>query len=144
MAGLTTALALQETGCYSVSVLAETFPSDPKRADYTSPWAVCHLFALHLAYVMRKSFQGAHQALHVGGDERARRKSVPASSLKRVEFLKAVSQELEEDTFKVMWELSGENNSASHHVRRVTEHEYFVNDLDIRTHWMPDVSGTCR
>ena len=46
MAGLTTALALQETGRYLVSVLAETFPSDLKRADYTSPWAVYHLFAL--------------------------------------------------------------------------------------------------
>ena len=41
VAGLTTAVALQETGHYLVSILAETFPGDPKRADYTSPWAVC-------------------------------------------------------------------------------------------------------
>lgn len=43
-----------------------------------------------------------------------------------------------------MWELSRENGPAGHSVRRVTEYEYFENDLDIQSHWMPDVSDTCR
>ena len=38
--GLTTALTLQETGRYNVTILAETFPTDPRTIRYTSHWAV--------------------------------------------------------------------------------------------------------
>ncbi|KAH9835408.1 D-amino-acid oxidase [Rhodofomes roseus] len=98
--GLTTALAIQEKGGYEVSVIAETLPSDPKRPEYTSPWA------------------GAHQALHTGQDERDRR--------------------LEQDTFSIMWELAGQGSPAEHCLRRITEREYFRDELDFQTHWMPD------
>ncbi|KAL1721290.1 hypothetical protein EV715DRAFT_195133 [Schizophyllum commune] len=37
--GLTTAVSLQEQGDYDVTVLADTFPSDPKSVNYTSQWA---------------------------------------------------------------------------------------------------------
>ena len=37
--GLTTALKLQEAG-YSVTIIAEIFPTDPKNVKYTSQWAV--------------------------------------------------------------------------------------------------------
>lgn len=38
--GLTTALRLQETGKYQVTIVAEFIPSDPKSIKYTSQWAV--------------------------------------------------------------------------------------------------------
>ena len=38
--GLTTALAVLERGGYSVTIVADTFPSDPKSIRYTSLWAV--------------------------------------------------------------------------------------------------------
>ncbi|KAF8555797.1 nucleotide-binding domain-containing protein [Imleria badia] len=40
--GLTTALKLQETGRYDVTILAETFPTDPRTIRYTSHWAGAH------------------------------------------------------------------------------------------------------
>ena len=38
--GLTTAVKIQEQGGYAVTVVADTFPSDPKTIKYTSIWAV--------------------------------------------------------------------------------------------------------
>lgn len=38
--GLTTAVKIQEKGGYQVTIVAETFPSDPKTIRYTSLWAV--------------------------------------------------------------------------------------------------------
>lgn len=38
--GLTTAVKIQERGGYHVTVIAETFPTDPKNIKYTSIWAV--------------------------------------------------------------------------------------------------------
>lgn len=38
--GLTTAIALQETGGYQVTILAEVFPNDAQTIRYTSFWAV--------------------------------------------------------------------------------------------------------
>ena len=38
--GLTTALKIQETGDYQVTIVAEVLPSDPKTIKYTSQWAV--------------------------------------------------------------------------------------------------------
>ncbi|KAI0360425.1 D-amino-acid oxidase [Trametes cingulata] len=40
--GLTTALKIQERGGYKVTILAETFPTDPKNIKYTSIWAGAH------------------------------------------------------------------------------------------------------
>ncbi|CAL1708766.1 unnamed protein product [Somion occarium] len=40
--GLTTALKIQEKGGYAVTIVAETFPSDPKSIKYTSIWAGAH------------------------------------------------------------------------------------------------------
>jgi len=40
--GLTTALKIQEKGGHQVTIIAETFPSDPKNIRYTSPWAGAH------------------------------------------------------------------------------------------------------
>ncbi|KAI0060748.1 D-aspartate oxidase [Artomyces pyxidatus] len=40
--GLTTALKIQEKGGYQVTILAETFPTDPKTIKYTSQWAGAH------------------------------------------------------------------------------------------------------
>lgn len=40
--GLTAALKFQEQGSYRVTIIAETFPSDPKNIRYTSPWAGAH------------------------------------------------------------------------------------------------------
>ncbi|KZT08038.1 D-amino-acid oxidase [Laetiporus sulphureus 93-53] len=40
--GLTTALLIQEKGGYDVTIIAETFPSDPKTIKYCSQWAGGH------------------------------------------------------------------------------------------------------
>ncbi|KAI0674533.1 D-amino-acid oxidase [Trametes maxima] len=40
--GLTTAVKIQEKGGYNVTVIAETFPTDPKTIKYTSLWAGGH------------------------------------------------------------------------------------------------------
>ncbi|RDX54806.1 D-amino-acid oxidase [Lentinus brumalis] len=50
--GLTTAVKIQEKGGYNVTVVAETFPTDPKTITYTSLWA------------------GAHHVSHAGRDEK--------------------------------------------------------------------------
>ncbi|KAG6332546.1 hypothetical protein ID866_6545 [Astraeus odoratus] len=50
--GLSTALKIQERGSYRVTIVAETFPTDPKTIRYTSHWA------------------GAHYVSHAYGDER--------------------------------------------------------------------------
>lgn len=55
VAGLTTALFIQEKGGYEVTVVAETLPSDPKTVKYTSHWA------------------GAYHVIYRGSDERERK-----------------------------------------------------------------------
>ncbi|KAJ8088445.1 hypothetical protein PM082_022518 [Marasmius tenuissimus] len=40
--GLTTAVSIQERGGYSVTIVAEILPSDPKSIKYTSHWAGAH------------------------------------------------------------------------------------------------------
>ncbi|KAJ8582936.1 nucleotide-binding domain-containing protein [Rhizopogon salebrosus TDB-379] len=40
--GLTTALRIQAQGAYRVTIVAETFPTDPKSIRYTSHWAGAH------------------------------------------------------------------------------------------------------
>ncbi|KAM5543713.1 hypothetical protein V8D89_002330 [Ganoderma adspersum] len=40
--GLTTAVKIQEKGGYNVTIIAETFPGDPKTITYTSLWAGAH------------------------------------------------------------------------------------------------------
>ncbi|KAH8817601.1 D-amino-acid oxidase [Flagelloscypha sp. PMI_526] len=44
--GLTTALHLQETNRYNVTIVAETLPTDPKTITYTSQWAGAHHVSL--------------------------------------------------------------------------------------------------
>jgi hypothetical protein len=44
--GLTTALVLQETNKYRVTIIADKFPTDPKSIHYTSHWAVCPFVSL--------------------------------------------------------------------------------------------------
>ncbi|KAI6040638.1 hypothetical protein EDC04DRAFT_2602408 [Pisolithus marmoratus] len=40
--GLSTAITIQEKGGYRVTIVAETFPTDPKTIRYTSHWAGAH------------------------------------------------------------------------------------------------------
>ncbi|KAF8067739.1 D-amino-acid oxidase [Lyophyllum atratum] len=44
--GLTTAIKIQETGGYDVTIIAEILPSDPKSIKYTSHWAGAHHVSL--------------------------------------------------------------------------------------------------
>lgn len=46
--GLTTALKIQEQGTYRVTIVAETFPTDPRSSRYTSHWAVSSSFIGHV------------------------------------------------------------------------------------------------
>lgn len=60
VAGLTTAVKVQEKGGFKVTVVAETFPTDPKTARYTSPWAVSRSFRRRLLmYVDRGEHLGS-------------------------------------------------------------------------------------
>ncbi|KAH9477485.1 D-amino-acid oxidase [Psilocybe cubensis] len=45
--GLTTALKIQEKGCYQVEIIADVLPSDPKTVRYTSHWAGAHYVSYH-------------------------------------------------------------------------------------------------
>ncbi|EPQ53595.1 D-aspartate oxidase [Gloeophyllum trabeum ATCC 11539] len=85
--GLTTALKIQEKGGYHVTIIAETFPSDPKSIRYTSHWA------------------GAHHVSSDGEDK-----------------LKA---KVNQDTFKVMWEMSAPGGEAEGCFLRQTQTEYY-------------------
>ncbi|TEB19203.1 D-amino-acid oxidase [Coprinellus micaceus] len=51
--GLTTALKIQETGRYNVTIIAEILPSDPKNIKYASQWAGAH----HVSFTKRDHFQ---------------------------------------------------------------------------------------
>ncbi|GLB39080.1 putative FAD dependent oxidoreductase [Lyophyllum shimeji] len=44
--GLTTAIKIQESGGYHVTIVADTLPSDPKTIKYTSHWAGAHHVSL--------------------------------------------------------------------------------------------------
>ena len=69
--GLTTAVKIQEQGGYAVTVVADTFPSDPKTIKYTSLWAVrrrpfvfpalfkCTLARAHTTLVMQMEIQSS-------------------------------------------------------------------------------------
>lgn len=71
--GLTTAIKIQERGGYRVTVVADTLPSDPKSAKYTSHWAVSTLLYLLQYFILNDPRKGAQ---HVAGtnDERLRSK----------------------------------------------------------------------
>ncbi|KAI8986661.1 D-amino-acid oxidase [Trametes punicea] len=51
--GLTTAVKIQEKGGYRVTIIAETFPTDPKTIKYTSLWAGAH----HVSHAAEDSKQ---------------------------------------------------------------------------------------
>lgn len=46
--------------------------------------------------------------------------------------------EIDEDTFKVMWELSAPGGDAEGCFKRIHETEYFYDGRDARLNWMPD------
>ncbi|GBE89089.1 D-amino-acid oxidase [Sparassis crispa] len=98
--GLTTALKIQEKGGYKVTVIAETFPSDPKSVRYTSPWA------------------GAHHVSHAAADVQQRK--------------------IDEETFKVMWDLSAPGGDAEGCFLRIKEKEWFYDGRNTHLDWMPD------
>ncbi|KAJ3546374.1 hypothetical protein NM688_g5521 [Phlebia brevispora] len=98
--GLTTALKVQEHGGYHVTIVAETFPSDPKTIRYTSLWA------------------GAHHVSHAEGDPK--------------------QQKIDEETFKVMWELSVPGGEAEGCFLRIPQTDYFYDGRDVHLGWMPD------
>ncbi|KAI1797963.1 D-amino-acid oxidase [Ganoderma leucocontextum] len=58
--GLTTAVKIQEKGAYNVTIIAETFPGDPKTISYTSLWAGAH----HVSHAANDAKQ---MALRSGG-----------------------------------------------------------------------------
>ncbi|KIP11903.1 hypothetical protein PHLGIDRAFT_63002 [Phlebiopsis gigantea 11061_1 CR5-6] len=98
--GLTTAVKIQEQGGYAVTVVADTFPSDPKSIKYTSLWA------------------GAHHVSHAEGD------------LKQ--------QKIDEETFKVMWEMSAPGGEAEGCFLRLPQTDNYYDGRDSHLDWMPD------
>lgn len=75
MVGLTTAITIQEKGGYNVTIIAETWPSDPKTVKYTSFWAVCHSHD-HQRVVFQHAYhaQGASHGCYRGPDQKLRSK----------------------------------------------------------------------
>ncbi|KAI0682936.1 D-amino-acid oxidase [Cytidiella melzeri] len=98
--GLTTAVKIQEESDYSVTIVAEVFPYDPKTVRYTSLWA------------------GAHHVSHAEGDPK--------------------QQAIDEETFKVMWELSAPGAEAEGCFLRLPQTDYFYDGRDVHLDWMPD------
>lgn len=56
--GLTTGIAILEKGGYDVTIVAETFPGDPKTIKYCSNWA------------------GGHHVSHASGDPRMQSEAI--------------------------------------------------------------------
>ncbi|KAI0765264.1 D-amino-acid oxidase [Fomes fomentarius] len=71
--GLTTAVKIQEKGGYKVTIIAETFPTDPKTTKYTSLWAGAHHVS-HAAQdikqmaIDRETFDVMWELSALGGD----------------------------------------------------------------------------
>lgn len=107
--GLTTALRIQESGKYAVTIIAEVLPSDPKTIKYTSHWA------------------GAHHVSHADRDP--------------------MQQKIDQETFKIMWDLSEKGGAAEGCFLRVPQIEYYGDRIE-EPHplsWMPDPSSkSCR
>ena len=78
--GLSTAIKVQEKGAYSVTILAEAFPTDSKSIKYTSCWAVGSIYAL-TASVLLTTTQGAHHVSTPAAD--ARQQSQYSSTFSR-------------------------------------------------------------
>ncbi|KAI9444298.1 hypothetical protein H4582DRAFT_2071850 [Lactarius indigo] len=72
--GLSTAIKVQERGDYSVTILAETFPTDSKCIKYTSHWAGAHHVSaagvndLRLQNLERKTFDIMWEMSAPGGE----------------------------------------------------------------------------
>ncbi|ESK85652.1 d-amino-acid oxidase [Moniliophthora roreri MCA 2997] len=100
--GLTTALRIQERGGYSVTIVAEILPTDPKSIKYTSQWA------------------GAHHVSHAEKEPR--------------------QTKIDQETFKVFWELSAPGGPAEHCFMRLQQSEYYHEAPDGEHHlsWYPD------
>ena len=48
--------------------------------------------------------------------------------------------EIDQDTFKVMWELSAPGGDAEECFMRIPQEEYYIDHRDTLLDWMPDVS----
>lgn len=79
MVGLSTAIRLQETGKYSVTIVAEIFPTDSRTIRYTSHWAasVLQLIVSDRVVLINFLLQGAHHVSHALGDMRQKGMSKP-------------------------------------------------------------------
>jgi len=67
------------------------------------------------------NWAGGHHVSHATGDPRMRK--------------------IDEDTLKVMWDLSAPGGAAEGCFLRIQETEYFYDGRDAHLDWMPDVSG---
>ncbi|EED78494.1 predicted protein [Postia placenta Mad-698-R] len=111
-AGLTTALLIQEKGGYEVTVVAETLPSDPKT------YVHCMLYWRERKCLTGGlNFQGAYHVIYRGSDERERK--------------------IQNDTFKVMWNLSAPGGEAEGCFRRLKTMEYYYDKLEVNADEMP-------
>jgi len=125
--GLSTAIKLQETGKYNVSVLAETFPTDPKSIRYTSHWAGAHHFS-HATEEKQKAIN--KETFNVFWEL-----SAPGSPTESL-FLRHTETEYREDVlkaevaktletmpeFKYLTDLPFERVKAAHSLRTLTIH----------------------
>ena len=135
--GLTTAVKIQERGGYHVTLVAETFPSDPKTIRYTSLWAVGQGIPVFSTY---------HEALPYRVPTMSVTQKVTQSNRVRVFRIASPSNptlnfiaEIDEETFKVMWNLSAPGGEAEGCFLRLHQTDYFYDGRDVHLDWMPDV-----
>ena len=69
MVGLSTAIRIQEKSGYRVTIVAQTFPTDPRTIHYTSHWAVS-TGVISEVTLINWDEQGAHHVSHAFGDKR--------------------------------------------------------------------------
>lgn len=129
--GLSTAIRLREKG-YDVTIIAESFPTDPRSIKYTSPWAVGTHRAFSVLRFNTDHDQGAYHTLYLGGDQRLRCMFSSAFSSAREAYCSDVV--MRDDTLKVMLELSAPGGSAEGCMRRLQSIEYFLEDIDPTTY----------
>ncbi|KAJ3814478.1 D-amino-acid oxidase [Lentinula aff. lateritia] len=113
--GLTTAITILESNSkkddsnYSVTILAAQLPTDPKSIAYTSHWA------------------GAHHVSHSTGTG----VSAPDANSSTATTEHPEQLAIDQETFRVMWDLSSEENDAEKCFMRIEQVEYYFEEIPI-------------
>ncbi|KIJ59544.1 hypothetical protein HYDPIDRAFT_177793 [Hydnomerulius pinastri MD-312] len=123
--GLTTAIKIQEKGSYRVTVVAETFPTDPRTIRYTSHWAGTH--HVNQAFSDERRKDGIYQ-------------SSPGLRLRLAGLMAIMISAMDKETFEVMWRDSESEVGAAARCFRRHNHTEFHGDGVDPSPWLDHMS----